>query len=346
MLSPDSIVEKVKEAIASEDGEIGRKTALVTGSVALGALLTGSLFRRIRHLKLSSPSDLDPALDAETRTLELMEGRARFYERSGAGVPVVLLHSINAAASSYEMKPIFDHLAASTERPIYALDWFGFGRSDRPPVRYAPAIYVRQLRRFLSEHVHQPADLVALSLSSEYAAEIARSLPYLVRRLVLVCPTGLAVNRSNSPLQRLAVSLANSVGAFEIFFYRLTRSDVLRRFYERQVFLHSDVPEDLITYAVKATHVKGAHHAPRYFVQGQLSTGSATHVYASVRLPTLMVAPDAPGGLIQQFDLLDHVEKRNAAYLRVARLPGGLLPHWEAPDPFFDVLDSFLDAAP
>lgn len=345
MLSPASIVEMAKRKIGSPDGDIGRKTALVTGSVALGALVTGTLFRRFRHLKLSSPADLDPALEADTRTLEIMEGRTRFYERAGTGIPLVLLHSINAASSSFEMKPIFDHLAAGTERPIYALDWFGFGRSDRPPVRYTPSIYVRQLRRFLSEHVHLRADVIALSLSCEYAAEIARSLPYLVRRLVLISPTGLSEGRSATALQRVAVSLANSVGAFEIFFYRLTRDDVLRRFYRRQFLQRSDVPEDLIAYASKACHVRGAHHAPRYFVQGRLSTGSARRIYASVRVPTLVVTPETPQGLIQRFDNVGALAERNAAYVSVKHVPGGLLPHWDAPDRFFDVIDPFLAEA-
>ncbi len=345
MSEPPSLVDRLKQAIADDGSEIGRRTAVVTGSVALGALVTGSLFRKIRHLKLQRPADLEPALGAETKTLEIMEGRTRFYERDGTGVPLVLLHGINATASSFEMKPIFDHVASGTQRPIYALDWFGFGRSDRPPVRYTPSIYIRQLRRFLSEHVHQPADIVALSLSCEYAADIARSLPYLVNRLVLMSPTALSDERSASPpWQRTAVSVANSLGAFEIFYFRLTREEVLRRFYQRQVFRRPDVPEELIEYATKTTHVLGAHHAPRYFVQGLLSTGGAApRAYAALRVPTLMVVPESSDGLIQRFDRLGEVVNQNPEYLRAERLPGGLLPQWEVPYHLFDLVDNFLN---
>lgn len=344
MPDPSSIVEGAKQTIADDDSEIGRKTALVTGSVALGALLTGSLFRRIRHLKLEDPADLEPALDADVGTFEIMEGRTRFYVREGTGVPVVLLHSINAAASSYEMKPIFEHMAANTERPLYALDWFGFGRSDRPPVRYGPSMYIRQLRRFLSERVHQPADLVALSLSCEYAAEVARTLPYLVRHLILVAPTGLSEKRPTSAWQRAAISIANSVGVFEIFFFRLTRHDVLRRFYQRQVFRRSDVPDDLVAYANRATRVRGAHHAARYFVQGLLSTGSAAmESYIDLRVPTLVAIPADGQGLIQQFDRADDLASRNPEFICIAPLQSGLMPHWETPGEFFDAIAPYLN---
>ncbi|MFQ5572108.1 MAG: alpha/beta fold hydrolase [Rhodothermales bacterium] len=145
---------------ASDD----RNKALVTGSVALGAYLTGTVVRWARRSTLPPPEALPPSLETPVHTQELMEGRARFYERTGTGVPLVLLHSFNAAASSYETKPIFDHFARTSTRPLYALEWFGYGLSDRPPVRYRPALFQRQLRRFLSEYVNQPADLIALSL--------------------------------------------------------------------------------------------------------------------------------------------------------------------------------------
>ena len=343
MPEPASLFEEAKRQLTSDDGDLGRKTALVTGSVALGAVITSSLFRRIRHLKLKSPKELTPAIDAETGSMEVMEGRARFYRRDGTGIPIVLLHSINAAASSYEMKPIFDHLAKSTARPIYALDWIGFGRSDRPPVRYTRFVYERQLRRFLSEHVHQPADLIALSLASEYTAEIARSLPYLVHRLILISPTGLSDKATTAAWRRALVSLSDSVGAFEIFYYRLTQPQLLRKFYDHQIFRSSTVPEELVDYARETTLVAGAHHAPRFFVQGELDGGTkAISLYRDVRVPTFILVPEDDSNLIQRFERVDELVGSNPEYIHFERLPSGLMPQWEVPYHCFDAIDRFL----
>ena len=342
MPDPASIIEEAKRQIAGDDGDLGRKTALVTGSVALGAVITSSLFRRLRHLKLKSPKELAPAIDSDTGSMEVMEGRARFYRRDGTGIPLVLLHSINAAASSYEMKPIFDHLAKETQRPIYALDWLGFGRSDRPPVRYSRSVYERQLRRFLSEHVHQPADLIALSTAAEYTAEVARSLPYLVHRLVLISPTGLSNKAATASWRRALVSASSSVGAFEIFYYRLTRPQILRRFYEHQVFLGSEVPQNLVQYASETTLVVGAHHAPRYFIQGDLDRGGGMSLYQDLRVPTLVLAPEEDSNLVQRFDMLGDLEQRNPEFIHIERVPSGLMPQWEVPYHCFDAIDRFL----
>lgn len=343
MSDSSSVVGDVKDLIApDDDGEL-KRTALVTGSVALGALVTSSLFRKIRRHKLVEPLELRPAIDADMDEMQCMEGSVRFYHRDGSGIPIVLLHSINAAASSYEMKPIFDYFADRTNRPIYALDWLGFGRSDRPPVRYSPALYQRHLRRFLSEHVHQPADIVALSLACEYTAAVTCDLPYLVHKVVLISPTGLSARDSIPPWQRAIVATASRVGAFQLFFYRLTRKEMLRSFYERHVFTTGDVPDEIVEYAGESTLVYGAHHAPRFFIQGRLTGGRAVgDTYAELRVPALIIVPESDDGLIQHFDTVDEVASRNSETLRAMQLKAGLMPQWEGADNLFRVLQDFL----
>lgn len=338
------MADEIKTKFLSEESrELGRRTALVTGSVALGALVTSSIFRTLRQFKSAGPQQLDAAIDAETTAMEFMEGHARFYQRKGSGVPIVLLHSISVAASSYEMKPIFEHLVASTTRPVFALDWLGFGGSDRPPVHYSPELYQRQLRRFLSEHVHQRADIVALSLACEYCAELARSHPYLVRNLVFISPTGVSNDYGISAWQRALVSVAGSVGAFEIFFNRHTRAEMLRKFYRNRVFLDGRVPADLVDYARKTALVYGAHHAPRHLSQGRLTNGrSAFRAYTQLRAPTLVVAPTSDTGLIQHFDHVDDLKSRNPEFIRIARVDAGLMPQWERPDDLFPAVDDYI----
>jgi pimeloyl-ACP methyl ester carboxylesterase len=334
----------VLDSDPSAADEVPHKTALVTGTVALGAFLTGLLFKRIRRSSLRNPTAPPRALDADLRAMEIMEGQCRYYHRPGDGSPIVFLHSINAAGSSYEMKPLFDALARTTERPLYALEWLGFGRSDRPPVRYTPALYQRQLRRFLSEHVGTPADVVALSLACEFAAGVAAALPFLFRRLVLLAPTGLSIHSERSAFRRAAVGLSSRIGVFEWFFAPLTQRDVLRDFYEQQVFAPATpVPEALVEYAFQTSHVAGAPHAPRFFVQGDLFLHHATRrAYAQLAIPTLLILPTLTRGKIQAFDLAEDVVAQNPSFLRKASIESGLLPQWEQPDATVRIIADFL----
>ena len=330
----------------SSDGDDASRarTALIAGAVAAGTYLAGAAARWWQRSRLHPPEQLPKAVDAEARTFELMEGRTNYYVRPGTGTPLVLLHSFNAAASTHEMKPIFEHLAATTGRPLYALDWLGFGRSARPDANYRPALFQRQLRRFLSERVQAPADVIALSLGAEYAALVTHAVPTLVRRLVLLNPTGLDYERGPSSIGRFFVQAAHRVGAFELVFYRLTQRPTLRRFYERQVFLDpTRIPDALVEYAHTTTHATGAHHAPRRFVDGTLFPHAADAlVYARLYRPTLLVTPKDASGTIQRFDRIADVLVQNTRDLRHERVPSGLLPHWEDPALLFPILDDFL----
>ena len=318
------------------------RTALLTGTATAGVYAGMAAACWWKQRQLPPPVTLPPALNWEERSLETQWGRTHYYVRPGAGRPIVLLHSLNATASSAEMKPIAKHFAETTDRPLYALDWLGFGKSDRLDLTYTPRVYARQLYAALTDAVDEPADLIALSLGGEYAAWVTLQAASCVRRLVLVSPTGLTAPRRLSALKRLTLASAVGLGAFDLLFYRLTRASSLQQFYARQVFL-GDVPRALVDYAATTAQAKGAHHAPRYFLEGRLFVEDvADQIYARLYRPTLLLTPATPGPTIQSFDRLPLLLDRNDRFLTHRSLPGGLMPHWERPAPFFEAVDDFL----
>ena len=72
------------------------------------------------------------------------------------------------------MKPLFDMYRNT--RPVYALELPGYGFSDRADRNYTPELFAGAIGEFL-EQVGKPADVVALSLSSEFVARAALTLP-------------------------------------------------------------------------------------------------------------------------------------------------------------------------
>lgn len=329
---------------SSSSSSLGR-TALTAGTTLAGAYAGLTAAKWAYRRTLPSPLSLPPALDFDARTFEAPDGRVQYYARPGSGPPIVLLHSFNAVASSFEMKPIAEHLVATTDRPVYALDWLGFGRSARAAIDYEPALYERQLYHFLAERLDAPADLVALSLGGEYAAQVALQAAPLVRRLVLLSPTGLGDTQGPSRPGRLGLALAEKTGAFELLYYRLTRRSSLRDYYARQIVLDPDsIPNALLDYAERSAHVRGAHRAPLRFVDGTLFIEDvAASVYARLYRPALLLTPERPASTVQSFGQLSPVLDQNARDLSHETVPGGLLPQWEAPTPFFQALDGFLD---
>lgn len=320
------------------------RTILTVAGGAAGAYAGLTAARWWHRRTMPHPSTLPPALSWHTRTLETTHGRSHCYVRPGEGPPVVLLHSFNAVASTFEMKPVAEHLAETTDRPLIAVDWLGFGRSGRPAIDYTPSVYSDQLYQVLTDLADGPADLVALSLGSEYAAWMALQAAPQVRRLALISPTGLTADRGPSTGGRLSLSAAGATGAFELFFYRLTRRRSLRDYYARQVFANPDaVPDVLLDYAETTAHVKGAPHAPRRFVDGTLYLNDVCdEIYGRLYRPTLLLTPERPGPTVQSFDLLPRLLDANPRDVTHAALPGGLMPQWETPEALYDPLDPFL----
>lgn len=306
-----------------------------TLAATAGTAAAISGLRAIVRNGLAAPSTLPPALSAPTRTAALPGGGVNYYHRPGTGRPVVLVHSFNAAASSFELEPVFNHLAETTSRPIYAVDWIGFGRSDRPDIHYTPDLYRSHLFTFIRDIVATPVDLVALSLGCEYAASVALSAAPLIEKVVLINPTGLGPRRGPSALGAAMIKAADATGLFELLFYRLTRAASLQDFYERQVFLRADdVPNALVDYAHVTSHALGAPHAPRRFIEGTLFLDDvATDVYSRLYRPTLVLTPADPARTVQRFDRLPEVLESNTRFLQHHPLPGGLLPHWESGAP-------------
>lgn len=136
---------------------------------------------------------LPHALSAERREHVGRAGRLCYYVK-GEGPPLLLLHSINAAASAAEVKPIFEH--ACMRYRVYAPDLPGFGFSDRSSRSYDIGLYVDAVLDMLQVIADDAGavalDAAALSLSSEFLARAAVAQPERLRSLSLVNPTGFA----------------------------------------------------------------------------------------------------------------------------------------------------------
>jgi pimeloyl-ACP methyl ester carboxylesterase len=141
-------------------------------------------------LRVNHRVNMPRAIEAEQQTFTSANAGNLVYYKSAdvPGTPLVLIHSINAGASAYEMRPLFEHYR--TSRPVYALDLPGFGFSDRTKHTYSPRLYTDAIRDFLHTQVGGPADVVALSLGSEFVARAALEEPGLIRSLTMISPSG------------------------------------------------------------------------------------------------------------------------------------------------------------
>lgn len=317
--------------------------SLVSASLAAAAGWILYSRRYVRH-----DLDMEPALEAVREEADCEHcGRLSYYvDRTGEGTPLVLLHSINAAASSFEMKPIFRHFQG--KRPVYALDLPGYGFSERSERVYSPLLYQRAIKTFLQDVVGEPADVVGLSLSCEFAALTAVHHPEHFRSLVFISPTGFQPPRGNElPEQAKQVEAKNTLySALAVGLWNRPLLDLVTSRPSIQFFLNKSfeglVPARFVDYAYQTAHQPGAANAPTYFLSGMLFTPAVREtVYQVLDVPVLVIYDRDPHTNFEMLPVMLQGRK-NWGAVRISPTKG--LPHWEQPEKTFQVMNSFWEA--
>ncbi len=242
--------------------------------------------------------EVESVLVGETRYYAWREGDV-FYKLRGpkgadgqisaTATPVLLLHGINAAASSYEMRAVFGPLAE--QYAVYAPDLLGFGESDRPPLDYEAELYVQLIGDFARDIIGSGQGIVAIasSLTGAYLIEAAAREPELFAKLVLIEPTGIhALANPPHPLQYLLYAALRSPVVGDSLFNLLTARRSLSSFLKRDAYHNPKlVTADMITDYHTVAHQEGGKYAPAAFVGGRLNLDIADS-FASLPLPILL----------------------------------------------------------
>jgi pimeloyl-ACP methyl ester carboxylesterase len=298
-------------------------------------------------LFISHRQPLTPAVSGERRELDGRAGRLSYYV-AGEGAPLLLVHSINAAGSAYEVKPIFEQQQA--KRRVYAVDLPGFGFSDRSSRDYAVRLYVDAIHDMLdviaADHGETSIDALALSLSSEFLARVVTERPDRFRTLTLVTPTGFA--RGSDTLRGPEGATLEIPALYGLFTFPLWNQAVYDllvgrrsiRYFLQRTYGSKEIDEGLAQYDYLTAHQPGARNAPYAFVSGRLSSKDIRSVYERLELPVWM--RHGTRGDFGDFSEVGWTQARGN--WRVQPFESGALPHFERPEAFLASYEAFLSA--
>jgi pimeloyl-ACP methyl ester carboxylesterase len=309
-----------------------------------GALLVAAGWLGYSRFLVPHQVPLPPAIDAEWREISGRAGRIGYYV-AGQGIPLLLVHSVNAAASAYEMRPIFERMRAT--RRVYAMDLPGFGRSARDARRYDVRLFVNAIFDLLdaiaAEEGRQRVDVAALSLSAEFLAHAASEMRERIRTLTFITPTGL--DRRTQDGRAGDTREVPGLGAMLEFplwsqaLYDLLVSRPSIRYFLERTWGTKAIDPAFAEYAYLTAHQPGARHAPYAFVSGRLFSADIRAVYERLVQPVWV-----PHGTRGDFaDLGGAIAFRHRANWTIEPFDTGALPHVERPDEFVRRYARFLE---
>lgn len=289
---------------------------------------------------------LPPAIEAERHEIDTAAGRLSYYA-AGQGAPLLLIHSINAAASAYEVRPIFEHFRAS--RRVYALDLPGFGFSERSARDYTPRLYTDALLALLDVIAREcggaPADALAVSLGGEFLARAASEQPARFRTLALVSPTAFDKGEDfyGAPGSVRGLPALRHLYGFPPWgraLFDALNSRASQRFFLARTFgSYEAIDQGLLEYDYLTAHQPGAQHAPFAFVSGGLFSADIDRVYETLTQP-VWLAHGVRGDFGQVRDARNVAGRANWS---IQRFETGMLPHFEQPEAFLSAYAAFLE---
>lgn len=277
-------------------------------------------------------------------------GRLSYFSaRPGSGPvapPLLLIHSINAAGSAYEIKPLYEHYRNS--RPVYALELPGFGHSQRGPRVYTVRMMTDAIQIAVGEirkaEGNNPIDALALSLSCEFLARAISEEPLAFRSAALASPTGFSTKKKavawrNGTRGKPWLHALFEYPLWSRAFFRLLTSRVGIAYFLKKTWGSPHFDQGLADYDYLTTHQPGAQHAPYYFVSGFLFSEDILPIYRSLTLPVWMT--HGVRGDFINYKNKQAIEGR--ANWTIDIFDTGAMPHFEAQDSFIRIYDGFLD---
>ena len=260
-----------------------------------------------------------------------------YYDIEAEGRPLLFVHSINAAPSAIELKPLFQHFRSY--RSVYAPDLPGFGRSTRHVGMMTTSDFAKNISSIIDQmSPSEPPDVIALSLGCEFVARAVVECGANVRSLTFISPTGFS-RRQPPPLQaqkrlrRLFDFAGFGRGAFKLL--RLERS--VRYFYGMN--FSGSVPSELVAYALKTTRQPAAHEMPLQFLSMSLFTPNAVGLlYEKLDVPVLVLFDEDPNVTFELFEQFE--DSPTWQFKRIGPSLG--MPQWEHPEETVAAIESFF----
>lgn len=263
------------------------------------------------------------------------------YEILGYGSPVLLLPAFSTISSRTEMRGLAELLAQNFQ--VIAVDWPGFGSSERPPFNYEPALYLKFLGDFVRDNFNEQIVVITAGHGAGYVMQ----LPQLWSWVVLIAPTWRGPLPTFMGEKRWLFNIIKRIIYLPIigqFLYLLnTLPPFLNLMIKRHVFANPDnLTPQISKQKHKLTQRKGARFASASFVTGGLdiikTRAKFIDLFQPLPVPVLVAIPEqSPPKSRMEMEVLVSFSATQKCWL-----PGSLGLHEENPTGLAEIIIPFL----
>lgn len=165
----------------------------ITSMVAMTSFV-GGVFTREKLAYVTAKKHNIAPTDPNVFYAELPCGKVT-YKKMGHGSPMLLLHDFYNGASHKEWELVQKQLSQS--HTVYAIDFIGFGNSERIDGAGTAYLYSRCVGEFLEHVIAKKTYMVGSTGGGDMALVAATQSDQWIEKLVLISPTGLHYSLPN-----------------------------------------------------------------------------------------------------------------------------------------------------
>ena len=270
------------------------------------ALLDNKYIRRLQKLTVLAAgmfifNKIHAAIAVKKHCLSTSQGQffnwkgiRVYYEKHGSGSPIVLLHALHPAASSFEWHSVIDALAE--KHTVYTIDLPGCGRSDKPDTLFTNFYFVQLVRDFIKELSISHCVLVGSNLSAAVAVIASVYEPDLADKLIFVNPpSASALAETPDRISRMKYRILGLplIGTF-IYHLLASRMQIDLYFSEKYFYNPFHDTDDLVdTYFESALLDNGKGHFFAASLLGKYMNMNIEHALSELKVPAKLIEGSA-----------------------------------------------------
>lgn len=263
-----------------------------------------------------------------------------FYQKSGSGSPLLLIHDLNPASSGYEWNQLEEKLRK--DHTLYTIDLLGCGRSDKPALTYTNFLYVQLISDFVKEIIGKKTDVVVTGLSSTFVVMASYADKNLFNRILMINPVSLkkleqVPNRKSKILKRM---MCVPIISTALYYIEMSRQNIEYILTEKYIYNPFRIQAKYTDAYYEASHYK---HGNGKYLKACLD---GFYLNADIRTPLAKIDNEMQIIYGEKLDFEKEISegyrKINSSISTISLYGTKFLPQLETPEEIFHKIERFM----
>lgn len=264
-----------------------------------------------------------------------------FYTKQGKGSPLLLIHDLNPASSSYEWHKLLKYL--TKQYTVYTIDLLGCGRSDKPNITYTNYLYVQLITDFIKNVIGSKPDVIATGDSSSFTLMACNMDPEYFNKIIVINPANLSELCKTPNKRKNALKFFIDIPIFGTMIYNIvfTERTIKNVFHNDYYYKNHLVPTRILDAYYEAAHSDKSHG--KYIlssIKSYYTNINIVHALKNINNSICLIGSNAKS---DNEDIINSYTSYNPAIETFYVDESKYLPQLEVPQRLFEIIDLYLN---